>query len=74
MSSKKAVEKNVQVIYLMGPAFASRPHTISYTGATPPTDTSLPLICWGGNGYIWKITHNIIHQTHANIHKHNEDL
>lgn len=28
----------------------------------------------GANGYIWKITHNIIHHTYTNIHGHDEDL
>jgi linoleoyl-CoA desaturase len=28
----------------------------------------------GANGYIWKITHNIIHHTFTNIHGHDEDL
>lgn len=28
----------------------------------------------GANGYIWKITHNIIHHTYTNIHEHDEDL
>jgi linoleoyl-CoA desaturase len=28
----------------------------------------------GANGYIWKITHNIVHHTYTNIHKHDEDL
>ncbi len=28
----------------------------------------------GSNGYIWKITHNIIHHTYTNIHDHDEDL
>src|SRR5690554_2668202 len=28
----------------------------------------------GANGYIWKITHNVIHHTYANIHGHDEDL
>jgi linoleoyl-CoA desaturase len=28
----------------------------------------------GANGYIWKITHNIIHHTYTNIHKQDEDL
>lgn len=28
----------------------------------------------GANGYIWKITHNIIHHTYTNIHNHDEDL
>lgn len=28
----------------------------------------------GANGYIWKITHNIIHHTYTNIHDHDEDL
>jgi linoleoyl-CoA desaturase len=28
----------------------------------------------GANGYIWKITHNIIHHTYTNIYEHDEDL
>lgn len=28
----------------------------------------------GANGYVWKITHNIIHHTYTNIHGHDEDL
>ncbi|TVQ00246.1 MAG: acyl-CoA desaturase [Balneolaceae bacterium] len=28
----------------------------------------------GANGYIWKITHNIIHHTYTNIQGHDEDL
>jgi linoleoyl-CoA desaturase len=28
----------------------------------------------GANGYIWKITHNIVHHTYTNIHQHDEDL
>ncbi|MFK7951620.1 MAG: fatty acid desaturase [Ekhidna sp.] len=28
----------------------------------------------GANGYIWKITHNVIHHTYTNIHGHDEDL
>lgn len=28
----------------------------------------------GANGYIWKITHNIVHHTYTNIHGHDEDL
>lgn len=28
----------------------------------------------GGNGYIWKITHNVIHHTYTNIHGIDEDL
>lgn len=28
----------------------------------------------GANGYIWKITHNIVHHTYTNIHEHDEDL
>lgn len=28
----------------------------------------------GANGYIWKITHNIVHHTYTNIHDHDEDL
>jgi len=28
----------------------------------------------GANGYMWKITHNIIHHTYTNIHGHDEDL
>jgi len=28
----------------------------------------------GANGYIWKITHNIIHHTYTNIHGHDGDL
>jgi linoleoyl-CoA desaturase len=28
----------------------------------------------GANGYIWKITHNIIHHTYTNIPGHDEDL
>ncbi len=28
----------------------------------------------GANGYIWQITHNIIHHTYTNIHGHDEDL
>lgn len=28
----------------------------------------------GANGYIWKITHNVVHHTYTNIHKHDEDL
>ncbi len=28
----------------------------------------------GANGYLWKITHNIIHHTYTNIHGHDEDL
>jgi len=28
----------------------------------------------GANGYIWKITHNIIHHTYTNINGHDEDL
>ena len=28
----------------------------------------------GANGYIWKITHNIIHHTYTNIHGNDEDL
>lgn len=28
----------------------------------------------GANGYIWKITHNIIHHTYTNIHGQDEDL
>ncbi|MDZ7690220.1 MAG: fatty acid desaturase [Balneolaceae bacterium] len=28
----------------------------------------------GANGYIWKITHNVIHHTYTNIYEHDEDL
>lgn len=28
----------------------------------------------GANGYIWKITHNVVHHTYTNIHQHDEDL
>jgi linoleoyl-CoA desaturase len=28
----------------------------------------------GANGYIWKITHNVVHHTYTNIHGHDEDL
>ncbi|AWV88341.1 fatty acid desaturase family protein [Bradymonas sediminis] len=28
----------------------------------------------GANGYIWKITHNVIHHTYTNIQGHDEDL
>lgn len=28
----------------------------------------------GGNGYMWKITHNVIHHTYTNIHGVDEDL
>lgn len=28
----------------------------------------------GANGYIWKITHNVVHHTYTNIHEHDEDL
>ena len=28
----------------------------------------------GANGYIWKITHNLVHHTYTNIHGHDEDL
>ena len=28
----------------------------------------------GANSYMWKITHNIIHHTHTNIHGHDEDV
>jgi linoleoyl-CoA desaturase len=28
----------------------------------------------GANGYIWKITHNIVHHTYTNIQGHDEDL
>jgi linoleoyl-CoA desaturase len=28
----------------------------------------------GANGYMWKITHNVIHHTYTNIHGHDEDL
>lgn len=28
----------------------------------------------GANGYIWQITHNIIHHTYTNVHGHDEDL
>lgn len=28
----------------------------------------------GANGYMWKITHNMIHHTYTNIHGHDEDL
>ena len=28
----------------------------------------------GANGYIWKITHNIVHHTYTNIHGHDADL
>lgn len=28
----------------------------------------------GANGYIWKITHNVVHHTYTNIHDHDEDL
>lgn len=28
----------------------------------------------GANGYIWKITHNVVHHTYTNIYEHDEDL
>ncbi len=28
----------------------------------------------GANGYIWKITHNVLHHTYTNVHGHDEDL
>src|SRR5699024_5753791 len=28
----------------------------------------------GANGYIWKITHNVVHHTYTNIHEHDDDL
>lgn len=28
----------------------------------------------GANGYMWKITHNVIHHTYTNVHGHDEDL
>ncbi len=28
----------------------------------------------GANGYIWKITHNVVHHTYTNIYEHDDDL
>lgn len=47
-------------------AYSSNPHVNRVLGFT--------FDLMGANGYIWKITHNIIHHTYTNIHGHDEDL
>lgn len=47
-------------------AYSSNKHVNNFLGYT--------FNMLGANGYIWKITHNIIHHTYTNIHGHDEDL
>lgn len=47
-------------------AYSSNKHVNNFLGYT--------FNLLGANGYIWKITHNIIHHTYTNIHGHDEDL
>jgi len=47
-------------------AYSSRPRVNKIIGLT--------FDLMGGNGYLWKITHNVIHHTYTNIHGIDEDL
>jgi linoleoyl-CoA desaturase len=68
--------------FLMGIGMAGIGFSISHDalhGAYSSNNTVNKLLGYtfdllGANGYIWKITHNIIHHTYTNIHDHDEDL
>lgn len=68
--------------FLMGVGMAGIGFSISHDalhGAYSSNSTvnkilGLSFDLMGANGYIWKITHNIVHHTYTNIHGHDEDL
>lgn len=68
--------------FTMGVGFAGIGFSISHDalhGAYSSNNTINKLLGYtfdlmGANGYIWKITHNVVHHTYTNIHEHDEDL
>ncbi len=72
----------IPLCFLIGVGYAGIGFSISHDalhGAYSSNNTINTILGYtfdllGANGYIWKITHNIIHHTYTNIHGHDEDL
>lgn len=72
----------IPLCFLMGIGIAGVGFSISHDalhGAYSSNKTINTLLGFsfdllGANGYIWKITHNVIHHTYTNIQGHDEDL
>lgn len=68
--------------FLMGIGMAGIGFSVSHDalhGSYTPNKTvnkilGLSFDLLGANGYIWKITHNVVHHTYTNIYEHDEDL
>ncbi|HEX6981726.1 MAG TPA: acyl-CoA desaturase [Balneolaceae bacterium] len=68
--------------FVMGVAMAGIGFSISHDALHGAYSSNKHINQWlgytfdmlGANGYIWKITHNVIHHTYTNIYEHDEDL
>src|SRR5699024_3562035 len=82
ISGTLSLQSMAALCFVMGIAMAGIGFSISHDALHGAYSSNKKVNQWlgytfdlmGANGYIWKITHNVIHHTYTNIYEHDEDL
>lgn len=82
ISGSFGIQGMILLCFVMGIAMAGIGFSVSHDALHGAYSSNKYINKWlgytfdmlGANGYIWKITHNVIHHTYTNIYEHDEDL